>query len=96
LSWGARPSVERLDVQPLSAPTNGISASSPLNDIVRLPLNAAPDSDVPAALGGDIFRSTAVPGSVALLVIVVVGVAFGYRQARQHDAAGVDVMRFIS
>ncbi len=76
--------------------TTGFSITSPVDDVARLSFAAGADSNIPVALSTDRFRSTAVTGSVAMLMVVVVGVAFGYRQARQHDAAGVDVVRFMS
>lgn len=96
LRWDATPSDERPDAPSRSAPTSGISVSSPLADLARLPLVIGPDSDSPVALRGDLVNAVAVPGSVAMLMVVAIGVALGYRQAKQHDVAGAHVMRFIS
>lgn len=96
LVWGTTPSDDRPDAPPRSAPTSGISVSSPLADLARLPLVIGPDSDSPVALRGDLVNAAAVPGSVAMLLVVAIGVALGYRQAKRHDVAGADVMRFIS
>lgn len=96
LRWEATSFDERPDALQLSAPTNGVSVSSPIDDVARSPLMTGSGSDVPVALGSDVVNAAAVPGSVAMLMVVGIGVALGYRQTKQHDVAGVDVMRFIS
>ncbi|SEA49217.1 hypothetical protein SAMN04488580_10375 [Mycobacterium sp. 283mftsu] len=96
LRWDATPSDERPDAPQLSAPTNRVSIRSSIADLARLPLVIGPDSDSPVALRGDLVNAAAVPGSVAMLIVVAIGVALGYRQAKRHDVAGSDVMRFIS
>lgn len=96
LRWDATPSDERPDAPQLSAPTNRVSIRSSIADLARLPLVIGPDSDSPVALRGDLVNAAAVPGSVAMLMVVAIGVALGYRQAKRHDVAGSDVMRFIS
>lgn len=94
--WAATLSEPRPVAPQISAPTNAVSISSTGDDAVPLPLVAGSGSDVPAVLRSDIVDAAAVPGSVAMLMVVVIGVAVGYRQARRNDAAGTDVMRFIS
>lgn len=96
LNWDATASDERPDTPPHSAPANRINISSPVDDDAVLPLVAGPEWELRVALGGDVASSAAIPGSVAMLMVVAVGVALGYRQAKQHDVGRADVMRFIS
>lgn len=92
----ATASDERPDTPPHSAPGNRINISSPVDDDAVLALVAGPEWELRVALDGDVASSAAIPGSVAMLMVVAVGVALGYRQAKQHDVGRADVMRFIS
>jgi hypothetical protein len=90
--WKVTSSAEWWAPPALSAQAVGIGVRSPLDDVAQI----MPDSHTLVALRGELSDPTALPGSVAMLMIVVVGIAIGYRQARQHDAAGVDTIRYMS